>query len=121
MMTNDNKNNDDIMSSHNNNNSHEEIIDNKSDRPSDDKPSVTITTQEDVNDANKEDEQQEDVPTPKGMMTYADIQNLAYRALQKKCKSVGVSAAGSTVVLRGRLCAHFGLSEVSIELCSLLL
>ena len=119
MMTNDNmsienKTNDDMSSHTTTNTPHEENDNKQSNRPSDGKPSVSIktTTQEDVNDANKEDE---DVPTPKGIMTYADIQNLAYRALQKKCKSVGLSAAGSTVVLRGRLCEHFGLSEVSVE------
>ena len=117
MMTNDNnienKTNDDMSSHTTSSTPHGENDNKQSNRPSDDKSSVTVTTtQEDVNDANKEDE---DVPTPKGIMTYADIQNLAYRALQKKCKSVGVSAAGSTVVLRGRLCEHFGLSEVSLE------
>ena len=119
MMTNDNnienKTNDDMSSHTTSSTPHGENDNKQSIRPSDGKPSVSITTttQEDVNDANKEDE---DVPTPKGIMTYADIQNLAYRALQKKCKSVGVSAAGSTVVLRGRLCEHFGLSEVSVNI-----
>ena len=47
--------------------------------------------------------------------TQADINKLNYRALQKKCKSVGVSAAGSTVALRERLYEHFGLSESEVR------
>ena len=48
--------------------------------------------------------------------TQADINKLNYRALQKKCKSVGVSAAGSTVALRERLYEHFGLSVSEVSL-----
>ena len=51
--------------------------------------------------------------------TQADINKLNYRALQKKCKSVGVSAAGSTVALRERLYEHFGLSVSEVSLYSI--
>ena len=40
-------------------------------------------------------------------MTIDEINALNYRALQKKCKSVGLSAGGSTLVLRERLSDHF--------------
>lgn len=46
-----------------------------------------------------------------GAMTYADVNKLAFRALQKECKSLGLSAAGTTAALRGRLLDHFGLSR----------
>lgn len=52
--------------------------------------------------------------------TQADINKLNYRALQKKCKSVGVSAAGSTVALRERLYEHFGLSVSEVSFWFLL-
>lgn len=50
-------------------------------------------------------------PNGSSSMTYADINNLAFRALQKECKSVGLSAVGTTAALRGRLLDHFGLSK----------
>ena len=65
-------------------------------------------------------------------MTIDEINALNYRALQKKCKSVGLSAGGSTVVLRERLSDHFevntdnntdgvedgdGINDVSVLLC----
>ena len=56
----------------------------------------------------------EETSAPNGSsisMTYADINNLAFRALQKECKSVGLSAVGTTAALRGRLLDHFGLSK----------
>ena len=44
-------------------------------------------------------------------MTYADINALAFRALQRQCKSLGLSAAGTTAALRGRLLEHYSLSR----------
>lgn len=41
--------------------------------------------------------------------TFQDVQNLAYRELQRHCKSVGLEAVGSTAVLRTRLLGHYGL------------
>jgi len=46
-------------------------------------------------------------PKSRPSMTTDEINALNYRALQKKCKSVGLSAGGSTVVLRERLSDHF--------------
>ena len=46
-------------------------------------------------------------PKSRPSMTSDEISALNYRALQKKCKSVGLSAGGSTVVLRERLSGHF--------------
>jgi len=44
-------------------------------------------------------------------MSYADVNKLAFRALQRECKSLGLSAMGTTAALRGRLLEHFGLSR----------
>jgi len=71
-------------------------------------------------------------PKSRPSMTSDEINALNYRALQKKCKSVGLSAGGSTVVLRERLSDHFevntdnnvdivedgdGINDVSLLLC----
>ncbi len=45
-------------------------------------------------------------------MTYADVNSLAFRALQRECKSLGLSAVGTTAALRGRLLGHYGLERV---------
>ncbi len=45
-------------------------------------------------------------------MTYADVNSLAFRALQRECKSLGLSAVGTTAELRGRLLGHHGLERV---------
>ena len=59
---------------------------------------------------NNNDEQQHST------MTYADINALAFRALQRQCKSLGLSAVGTTAALRGRLLEHYSLSrEVTTE------
>ena len=55
---------------------------------------------------NNNDEQQQH-----STMTYADINALAFRALQRQCKSLGLSAAGTTAALRGRLLEHYSLSR----------
>ena len=44
-------------------------------------------------------------------MTYADINALAFRALQRQCKSLGLSAVGTTAALRGRLLEHYSLNK----------
>lgn len=44
-------------------------------------------------------------------MTYADVNKLAFRALQKECKALGLMATGTTAALRGRLLEHFGLAR----------
>ena len=44
-------------------------------------------------------------------MTYADINKLAYRALQKQCKTLDLIAVGTTSTLRGRLLDHYNLSR----------
>ena len=44
-------------------------------------------------------------------MTYADINALAFRELQRQCKSLGLSAVGTTAALRGRLLEHYSLSR----------
>lgn len=46
-----------------------------------------------------------------GMMSFADINKLAYRSLQRECKALGMSAVGTTAALRGRLLEHFGLAR----------
>jgi len=46
-----------------------------------------------------------------GDMSYADVNKLAFRALQKECKALGLSAIGTTAALRGRLLDHFGLTR----------
>jgi len=46
-----------------------------------------------------------------GTMTYADVNKLAYRALQRECKALELEAVGSTATLRGRLLTHFGLAR----------
>lgn len=46
-----------------------------------------------------------------GSMSYADVNKLAFRALQRECKSLGLSAMGTTAALRGRLLEHFGLGR----------
>lgn len=43
--------------------------------------------------------------------TFADVNGLAFRALQKECKALGLSAVGTTAALRGRLLDHFGLGK----------
>lgn len=49
-------------------------------------------------------------------MTYDEVNKLAFRALQRQCKELGLSAVGTTAALRGRLLEHFGLSkEVSVQ------
>ena len=44
-------------------------------------------------------------------MTYADINKLAYRALQKQCKTFDLIAVGTTSTLRGRLLDYYNLSR----------
>lgn len=46
---------------------------------------------------------------PRHDMTYAEVNRLAFRALQRECKALGLSAVGTTAALRGRLLEHFGL------------
>lgn len=46
-----------------------------------------------------------------GAMTYTDINSLAFRALQKQCKELGLSAVGTTAALRGRLLEHYSLAR----------
>ncbi len=46
---------------------------------------------------------------PRHDMTYAEVNQLAFRALQRECKALGLSAVGTTAALRGRLLEHFGL------------
>ena len=58
-----------------------------------------------VHDSNEQ--QPTKPPKSRPSMTSDEINALNYRALQKKCKSVGLSAGGSTVVLRERLSDHF--------------
>lgn len=48
-------------------------------------------------------------PTQHHDMTYAEVNHLAFRALQRECKALGLSAVGTTAALRGRLLTHFGL------------
>lgn len=48
-----------------------------------------------------------EVETPS--MTYEEVNALAFRALQRQCKTLGLSAVGTTAALRGRLLQHFGL------------
>ena len=47
--------------------------------------------------------------TLNGDTTYEDVNALAFRALQKQCKALGLSAKGTTAALRGSLLEHFGL------------
>ena len=49
------------------------------------------------------------------VMTYADVNGLAFRALQRECKALGLSAIGTTAVLRGRLLGHFGLERGGVD------
>ncbi|KAL7539658.1 hypothetical protein ACHAXR_009486, partial [Thalassiosira sp. AJA248-18] len=42
-------------------------------------------------------------------MTFQEVNKLAFRGLQKECKTLGLSAVGTTAALRGRLLEHFGL------------
>ena len=51
--------------------------------------------------------------SPNGSMTYADVNKLAYRALQKECKALGLLAVGTTAALRKNLLEHFGLARES--------
>ena len=51
--------------------------------------------------------------SPNGTMTYADVNKLAYRALQKECKALGLLAVGTTAALRKNLLEHFGLARES--------
>ena len=46
---------------------------------------------------------------PRHDMTYAEVNQLTFRALQRECKALGLSAVGTTAALRGRLLEHFGL------------
>mmetsp|Transcript_1620 Transcript_1620/g.2771 ORF Transcript_1620/g.2771 Transcript_1620/m.2771 type:complete len:722 (+) Transcript_1620:74-2239(+) len=46
-------------------------------------------------------------------MTFAEINKLAYRALQRECKSLELEAVGTTSALRWRLLDHFGLIKES--------
>lgn len=46
---------------------------------------------------------------PRHDMSYAEVNHLAFRALQRECKALGLSAVGTTAALRGRLLEHFGL------------
>ena len=48
-------------------------------------------------------------------MTYADVNGLAFRALQRECKALGLSAIGTTAALRGRLLGHFGLERGEVD------
>jgi hypothetical protein len=43
--------------------------------------------------------------------TYHEVNDLAFRALQRECKTLGLSAVGTTAVLRQRLLEHFGLAN----------
>lgn len=60
-----------------------------------------------VHDSNEQQPPSIKPPKSRPSMTTDEINALNYRALQKKCKSVGLSAGGSTVVLRERLSDHF--------------
>jgi len=54
--------------------------------------------------------------TTSSSMSYDEVNNLAFRALQSECKQLGLSAVGTTAALRGRLLEHFGLAkEVALE------
>ena len=54
--------------------------------------------------------------TASSSMTYDEVNKLAFRALQRHCKELGLSAVGTTAALRGRLLEHFGLlKEVSLQ------
>ncbi len=44
-------------------------------------------------------------------MSYDEVNKLAFRALQRECKVLGLSAVGTTAALRGRLLEYFGLSK----------
>ena len=49
-------------------------------------------------------------------MSYDEVNKLAFRALQRQCKELGLSAVGTTAALRGRLLEHFGLArEVTLQ------
>jgi len=54
-----------------------------------------------------------EVETPTSM-TYAEINALAFRALQRQCKTLGLSAVGTTAALRGRVLEHFGLIRETV-------
>ena len=43
--------------------------------------------------------------------TYHEVNDLAFRALQRECKTLGLSAVGTTAILRQRLLEHFGLAN----------
>lgn len=43
--------------------------------------------------------------------TYHEVNDLAFRALQRECKVLGLSAIGTTAALRQRLLEHFGLAN----------
>ena len=59
------------------------------------------------------DEAVTETPSPIGSssMSYADVNKLAFRALQRESKSLGLMVIGTTSALRGRLLAHFGLTR----------
>eukprot|EP00571_Detonula_confervacea_P011137 CAMPEP_0172309408 /NCGR_PEP_ID=MMETSP1058-20130122/9700_1 /TAXON_ID=83371 /ORGANISM="Detonula confervacea, Strain CCMP 353" /LENGTH=681 /DNA_ID=CAMNT_0013022027 /DNA_START=256 /DNA_END=2301 /DNA_ORIENTATION=- len=42
-------------------------------------------------------------------MSFADVNKLTYRRLQRECKTLGLSAVGTTAALRGSLLEHHGL------------
>mmetsp|Transcript_24655 Transcript_24655/g.51163 ORF Transcript_24655/g.51163 Transcript_24655/m.51163 type:complete len:716 (-) Transcript_24655:157-2304(-) len=44
-------------------------------------------------------------------LSYDEVNKLAFRALQRECKALGLSAVGTTATLRGRLLEHFGLTK----------
>jgi hypothetical protein len=48
-------------------------------------------------------------------MTYADVNGLSFRALQRECKALGLSAIGTTAAMRGRLLGHFGLGRGEVD------
>ncbi|KAL7540703.1 hypothetical protein ACHAWF_006768 [Thalassiosira exigua] len=52
---------------------------------------------------------------PSHAATYAEINKLAFRALQRECKSLGLPATGTTAKLRGRLLEHHGLARAVEE------
>lgn len=47
--------------------------------------------------------------TTTAVKTYHEVNDLAFRALQRECKVLGLSAVGTTAALRQRLLEHFGL------------
>ena len=66
-----------------------------------------------VHDDSNEQQQQHTTTT----MTIDEINALSYKELQKKCKSVGLSAGGSTVVLRERFSEYFDNLRKKVSGC----